>query len=179
MKRVYIDTSVLLAKWVPTDPYHEECIKIVEAVKNEKISGIFSGLGLVEVASVVERQYNKFSLELTQEISLSAEYLKRIVMIPHLEILDIVYPTNTIIAGSKFELSLINLQSFDLASKFHLKTLDNLHLAICILIDKMTGKSVDYFVSGDREIVSNAHQIKTEYNFSTMYPDELVRLEGL
>jgi predicted nucleic acid-binding protein len=62
MKRVYIDTSVLLAKWVPTDPYHEECIKIVEVVKNEKIAGIFSGLALVEVSSVVERISSKTHL---------------------------------------------------------------------------------------------------------------------
>ena len=179
MKQVYIDTSVLLAKWVPTDPYHEECKTIVEAVTTERIIGIFSGLGLAEVSSVIERQQGKFSLELAPKISLSAEYLKRIVMIPHLEILDIVYPIHTVITGLKYELSIIHWQSLDLAPKFHLKTLDNLHLALSILIDKLKGRVIDYFVTGDHEIVSNAHQIKTEYGFSPMFPDQLVILEGL
>lgn len=179
MKRVYLDTSVLLAKWVPSDPYHEESKKIIEAVTTERITGIFSGLGLAEASSVVERQQGKFSLDLAPDISLSAEYLKRIVMIPHLEILDIVYPIPTVIAGSKVELSMIYWQSLDLAPKFHLKTLDNLHLAISVLIDKLKGRTIDYFVTGDHEIVSNAHQIKNEYGFSTMFPDQLVILEGL
>ncbi|MFX0013707.1 MAG: type II toxin-antitoxin system VapC family toxin [Promethearchaeota archaeon] len=179
MKRVYIDTSVLLAKWIPTDLFHEESKKIVEAVKTERIRGIVSGLGLAEASSVVERQQGKFAPDLAPEISLSAEYLKRIVMIPHLEILDIVYPIQMVIAGSQLELSLIYWQSLDLAPKFHLKTLDNLHLAISVLSDKLKGRPIDYFVTGDHEIVSNAHQIKTECGFSSMFPDQLVTLEGL
>jgi len=179
MKQVYIDTSVLLAKWIPTDPYHEESKKIVEAVTTQRIIGIFSGLGLAEASSVIERQQGKFSLELAPDISLSAEYLKRIVMIPHLEILDIVYPIPTVIAGLNFELSIIYWQSLDLASKFHLKTLDNLHLALSVLLDKLKGRTIDYFVTADHEIVANAHRIKTEYGFSPMFPDQLVILEGL
>ena len=179
MKYVYLDTSSILATWVKTDPFHEECKKIIEAVKSKTIIGIISGLGLAEISSVVERQQAKFLHKLPPNISLTAEYLKRIVMIPNLKIIDILLPKNALIAESTIELSLLNLQSIDLAPKFHLKTFDNLHLATCVLINKTTPKSIDYFVSGDHDIISNAHQLKSEYGFSSVFPDELIKLEGL
>ncbi|NHJ03163.1 MAG: PIN domain-containing protein [Candidatus Heimdallarchaeota archaeon] len=179
MKNTYIDTSILLANWVKTDPFHEECKKVIEAIKTRTIYGIISGLGLVEISSVVERQQNKFLPKLPPNISLTAEYLKRIIMVPNLEIIDIFLPKSALIAGSKIELSLVYLQAIDLAPKFHLKTLDNLHLATCVLINRTTRKSIDYFVSGDQEIVSKAHQLKSEYGFSSVFPDELIKLEGL
>lgn len=179
MKTLYLDTNVMLSKWVLTDPFHEDSKKIINAIQNSKIKGLFSGLGLAEVASVVERQQEKFSGEIEKELKLGTEFIKKITMITNLEICDIIYPINSIIANENKELSIIHWQCFEVASKIHLKTLDNLHIAIITLLEKIKGKKIDYFITSDKEIVSKANQIKKEYGFAVLQPNQLVTLEGL
>ncbi|MHA1971512.1 MAG: type II toxin-antitoxin system VapC family toxin [Candidatus Hodarchaeales archaeon] len=179
MKSVYLDTNVILAQWVPTDPFYESSKRICQAVEGSIIIGFFSGLGLAEVSSVVERQQQKFSNEINEKTRLSTEYHRRIVRIDNLKIIDIMSPYNIIISEKKYKLNVINWQVFDIAAKMRLKTLDNLHIATIILLNKIKGKNIDFFITGDKELLTKSYEVKKEYGFSIVSPEQFITLEGL
>ncbi|MFX0207227.1 MAG: type II toxin-antitoxin system VapC family toxin [Candidatus Hodarchaeota archaeon] len=179
MKYVYFDTNIVLAKWAPLDVYHSEANLIFSALAAGQFSAVFSGFGLCEIASVVERQSQKFPIQIKPNISLSLEYLKQIVKVPKLEIIDIFSSINVRISGKSLELSTIFWRGIDIANKLRLKTLDNIHIAIADIISHISGKTIDYFLTGDKEVLSEQRHIKKSYGFSVVSPIEFVNLEGI
>ena len=179
MKRIYLDTNILLILWAPLDPLFQSCWKIKKAIEENEILAIFSGLGLAEVASVVERQKRKFSIRDPRENILAIEFIKRIVMIKNLDVIDDFSVFKIDILDSIINISSSHWLCIDVAKRIGLKTLDNLHLANILSIQNKTGKNVDYFVTNDKEILLKANLIKKQFNFSVVTSDNLISLEGL
>ncbi|MHA2364843.1 MAG: type II toxin-antitoxin system VapC family toxin [Candidatus Hodarchaeales archaeon] len=178
MKSIYLDTNVLLAKWVKSDPFYYESQKIITSIEKTQIKGYFSGFGLAEVASVVERQVSKFNLNQFKG-SLAIEFVKAIREINNLTITEIFTPVNLLINDQKTVLSIIHLKTIEVAHKVKLKTLDNIHISIITLLMQYQGKKIDYFTTGDKEIISKGNEIKLNFGISVVDPSEFVRIEGI
>jgi predicted nucleic acid-binding protein len=179
MKRIYLDTNILLTLWAPVDPFFHSCIQIRKAIEKKEINALFSGFGLAEVASVVERQKRKFSVKDPVESTLAIEFVKKITLIKNLEIIDDFVTYNIDIQDNMVNISSSHWLCIDVAKNIGLKTLDNLHIASLLSIQNMSGKNVDYFVTNDREILSKANLIKKRYKVSVVASDNLISLEGL
>jgi len=63
LKNVYVDTNVLLAAYMPQDPFHESSRKVYDRLGVEYV-GYTSPLSLVEAAGVISRRIREFPLEL-------------------------------------------------------------------------------------------------------------------
>ena len=179
MKIVYIDTSILLAKWIGTDPFHNESKILLGAIEIGKIKGYFSTFGLCEVVSVVKRQEQKFSLKLHTKQSVPILYLKKIRKIPNLQFFNDSNNLKVSIAGKPTEILASYWLTINNGSKTGLKTLDNVHLAISKVISTITGENVDYFVTGDGGILKKTKEIKKLTGISVVTPELVIQLEGL
>lgn len=179
MNNIYLDTNVLLAQWAPLDPYYTASNDIIHAIRVEKIKGYFSDFGLAEVASVVERQKTKFSDVKLIKIPLALEYVKKIRLIPNLELINTAIQSNFLIAGKKTSMSEIYWKSIDIAVNTQLKVLDTIHIAIVALMPSLQGKKMNYFITADQEILKKGKKIKQEYDFAVLSPEEIIRVEGL
>ena len=60
MKTIYVDTSVLIAKYKPKDESFEASQKILE---RRKFKSIISHISLIELVSVISRQFIYFRFE--------------------------------------------------------------------------------------------------------------------
>ncbi|MBN1329307.1 MAG: hypothetical protein JXA54_07520 [Candidatus Heimdallarchaeota archaeon] len=179
MKSLYLDTSVLLARWAPLDIHHSSSMLIHTAISSGKIIGYISDLSIAEVASVVERQQQKFQLDLTSKVHLALEYVKRIRLIPNIIIINTSSVSDVTIAQKSTPLSTIFWKSIDVAITSKLKTLDNIHLAIGSSFFSLIGRKLDYFVTTDYEILATGQKIEQTYDFQVVSPEKLVKKETL
>ena len=175
MIAVYLDTNVLLSKWAQNYPYHVESLQIINAIETQNIDGYFSAFGLAEIASVVERQKKQFALPKYQLVSIADEYIKAVRAIKNLNILEYLYPARLNIGGIKTTISAIHLRSIYAAKEIGLKTLDNIHIAIIDLLQKIELKKLDFFITGDGEIVANQVHIQATYGYEVLNPAEFIK----
>jgi predicted nucleic acid-binding protein len=63
MKKVYVDTNVLIAAFMPEDPFFESSRKIYNKLGVD-YEGFTSPLSLVEVAGVISSRLSEFPIEL-------------------------------------------------------------------------------------------------------------------
>lgn len=179
MKHLYLDTSVLLARWAPLDVHHSSSLSIYNALSTGKIIGYISDFSLAEVASVVERQQLKFQTPLPPKIQLALEFVKRIRLTPNLVLVNTSAETNIVIAHQTTTLSTIYWKSIDVAITTKLKTLDNIHLAVTCSLFSLIGLKMDYFVTADHEILKKGQQIEHAYSFRVISPEKLTKIENL
>lgn len=180
MSRVYIDTSVLLARWAVSDPHHQASQKLLTAIQEEHIQATISTLTLLEVASVVGRQQAKFSDFLLTDLDLAVEYVKKIVEIKELEIVDTFFQkTRLQISNREIECSRSIRNALLMSSLVQLKSLDNLHLGIIITLNQSSAPSIDYFVTGDQGILTKREVIEQRLKIQTITATELLEIEGI
>jgi predicted nucleic acid-binding protein len=77
MTAVYLDTNILLARWIKDDPYHLDRSLLVSAIEKGELTAYFSTFGLCEVTSVVKRQEQKFSYISKTSKEHSVVYIKK------------------------------------------------------------------------------------------------------
>lgn len=179
MKHLYLDTSVLLARWAPLDIHHSSSLSLYNAISTGKITGYLSDFSLAEIASVVERQHLKFQSALPPNTLLALEFVKRIRLTPNLVFVSTSAESNIVIAHKTTSLSTIYWKSIDVAITTKLKTLDNIHLAITSSLFSLIGRKMDYFVTADHEILSKSQQIEHAYGFQVVSPKKLMKIENL
>ena len=183
MKTAYLDTSVVLGIWAPTDPHHEAIRAMIGAMRNGALKGFVSTLGLCEAASVVERQKAKFSSLLDAPdknipIPLSLEYLKVIIELSNVFIVDCTDTVTIRVRDKSITLPIVYWKAIELAPITALRSLDNLHLAIAYSLLECLGERVDYFITNDEGILNKGSTIKKTCHFTVLSPNELVSIEG-
>ncbi|OLS19265.1 MAG: hypothetical protein HeimC3_46310 [Candidatus Heimdallarchaeota archaeon LC_3] len=179
MRILYIDTNVLLARWIKDDPFHNESVLIISAIENNQIKAYFSTFGLCEIVSVVKRQEEKFSSIFTNKNLISLAFLKKVRKIKNINIFNDKNILKVNISGQKTEISLTYWTAINIGAKTGLKTLDNIHIALSRIISTVTEDSVDFFITGDSGILQKAKEIKKMFNISVIDPSVLVKVEGL
>lgn len=179
MKHLYLDTSVLLARWAPLDVHHSSSLSLYKALSAGKIIGYLSDFSLAEIASVVERQQAKFQATLPPNTQLALEFVKKIRLTPNLVLVCTSAESKIVIAQQTTSLSTVYWKSIDVAITTKLKTLDNIHLAITSSLFTLIGRKMDYFVTADHEILKKGLQIGHVYGFQVVSPEKLVKIENL
>lgn len=166
--QVYLDTSVILPYWISHEINHQKT-KILFDSQEMEFKGIISGLVLSEIASVVERQSNKF--EIDNDRNLAIEYVRAVLQLEKVTLVD-----PDINNSSKLLTYPIYTKAIELAPIFRLKSLDNLHLAIISQLKNQLHQ-IDAFITGDREILEKHDLIMKNMGLrvmnSTQFFDEL------
>lgn len=179
MKTIYLDTNVILAQWSSQDPHHKDSTVIISAIKKVQINGYFSSFGLVEVAAVIKRQESKFSPTHKPSTNLPLEFVRKVRKIPNMNIFNDSIILNVRISGKPTEILATYWKSLSITTRLGLKTLDTIHLALATIIPKVTGTTMDYFVTGDKEILNKGNEIKKFYDISVVDPSLFIQVEGL
>ena len=182
MKGLYLDTSVILTKYAPSDPNYPAVTALFRAVENQGIMAVTSTLTLVEVASSVARAYEKFVQE--ENIKMAKEklviaYVKRVVKIPNLQFFTVGREVGIQFNGVNVKLPLVFTKALEIAPRSGLKSLDNLHLAAANIALKTLGLKIDYLVTQDDEILKRRSEIRRITEIPIASPQEVVELEGL
>ena len=162
----YVDTSVILAKYIPNDPDSASCRKFFKEIEVEKLA---SSLSLSELGCIFSRLLEAKEVEVPPQIEALLKELSKEENVQalveyaitdcKLRIVDVdPIPMTVSLVGSPIKISHIYLKALELASKMRLKTLDTLHLAhISCLKDE--GMQIEYLVTNDKEILARGDQI--------------------
>ena len=181
MKSIYVDTSVLIAKYKPKDEIHSSSSTILSS---NFFNFIISHISLVELTSVISRQFHFIELRdvLREKIEI-LNFKERVLLLVNY----IVQENNlSIVQYNNFE-NLPFLTQTQIFSDYsrailqstntNLRTLDNLHFGAAKNIILTKNIHIDYFLTGDDEILTNKNKINKYFDFLIISPEDLVRLE--
>lgn len=182
MKTIYVDTSVLIAKYKPNDELFEVSQKILEL---RKFKSIISHISLIELVSVISRQfiYFKFKgevgermrlLNFKEKVLFSLNYIIQdndLLVLQHNSFEKLPFITESQIYAD-YGRALI------LAPDTKLRTLDNLHIASAKNITLLKDEYLYYFVTGDNEILSKKKEISEYLGTLVISPFDLIKIEG-
>jgi predicted nucleic acid-binding protein len=170
MTAAYVDTNVIVSKYLPQDPFHDRSKSFLDSGKGRKI---VSPLTVVELMAVTSRQAE--TLQAPEEI-LKEEPRRRIRGIvefflrdSNLTPISVEANTRMKVAGSIVTVPLEYVSSLKLAHSLRLRTLDLMHLAYADNI-RSSGEELDSFVTTDRGILKVSDTIEKILKMRTEEP---------
>ncbi len=185
MKSAYYDTNVVVSTINPNDPFFAESKQLLTSSIVRNISSV---LLLVELKSVLAKQIANLEFTLPEK---AKDLLHNLSLLEKVEIffnyiidsinLEIYENTTTeqiqvssqyIIAPAQYTVAL------RIAANTQLRTLDNLHIAQILLLERNPDIHIDYFVTGDEMIRSKKKQLNGLALITTVTPAELLNLES-
>lgn len=85
--RLYLDTNVILARYAPNEPQHDEAKKLLNKIEKGKVSAVTSVLTLVEVVCATSRAHERFGdkSEAFAREEVSGAFLRRVLSIKKLD----------------------------------------------------------------------------------------------
>jgi len=185
LKKVYVDTNVLLAAFHTKDPYHNYANAILSSAKLEKV---ISPLTLAELTSVISRLRKNNSLKLPDNIEdklskISFEkqvYSIALFIIRHanvsIEGLNLALPIN--LNGMTFKAPTEFLEAHRIAPTTQLRSLDNLHIAVASMLLKR-GTALNHFTTCDEKMLNLRDVLVEMLGIPITSPEELAKIEGL
>ena len=178
MKRIYLDTHVLLAIYAPEDKGHQSSTKLVSAVEDERVKALTSTLALIEIASAVKRSSRKFAQDEGSDQELPGSFVRKTLQIKNLEYINL--GTETPLGQeSQTRIPAVYAIALKAVRTLPLRTLDLLHVASAYAAIRLHGKELDFFTTLDRGILDARREIKTLLGCPSVTPDEVVTLEDL
>jgi len=168
----YIDTNIIVAKYVPTDPYHARSKAFLESVGSKKV---VSPLTVVELMAVTCRQEE--ALQAPKEI-LKEPVRKRTRAIvefflrdSNLTLISIQASARMKIARSIVTVPLEYATSLRLATSLKLKTTDLMHLAYAENF-RSSGEELDSFITTDAGILRKSDDIQKLLKIKAKQPPQ-------
>ena len=182
MKAIYGDTSVLIAKYKPNDELFEVSKEILQL---RKFKPIISHISLVELISVISRQFKffKFRREVAERMQI-LNYKEKVFFIMNFIIQD---NDLLVVQHSSFEnLPFITespiytdySRAIIINPDLKLRTLGNLHIASAKNISLLKHDNLHYFVTGDNEILSRKKEISEYLQTLVISPVDLIKIDG-
>jgi len=167
LKRVYVDTSVIIARYKPQDPLYSIANKFF-ATKN--IEFIISPLSLVELNAVISRLL-PYSITIPSTIKkLDAPTLVEFIVSDcNLKLVSRSYLTAYQVGSMRVRIPLEYYLALLIANKVKLRTLDLLHLAYVYLMKNY----VNIFITGDDDILEKRDTIKN-LDIKVMHPKDFL-----
>jgi len=178
VKRLYLDTNVLLAVYAPGDKGHKSSTKLVSAIEDERVKALTSTLTLIEIASTVKRSSRKFAQDEGSDLELPGSFVRRTLNIKNLEYINL---GTEILLGQESQARIPAVYAIALRAvrTLPLRTLDLIHVASAYAAIRLHGKEIDFFTTLDGGILEAKREIKTLLGCPTVTPDEVVTLEDL
>lgn len=158
---VYLDTNVVLARYAPDEPEHEEAKSLLAKIEAGKVDAVTSVLTLVEVSCTTSRAYQRFNE--TDELArdeVAGAFLRRILNIKKLEFIPLGGDLSVDVEERQVKLPALFVLALEIGSKTGVKTLDSLHLASASIASRVYGKTVDCFVTLDEDILKRREEIR-------------------
>jgi predicted nucleic acid-binding protein len=169
----YVDTSAIIARYMPKDPMH----KISQEFFSKKDNTLYiTPLSLTELHSVLSRMTEQISLPKEVKIDFPVAVSTLVSFaIKHcnLAIAQIPYTVLAKIGELTVRAPIEEAMSYFLAARLKLRSLDLLHIALCWVL-KMQ-QSVDLFVTIDDEIASKREVIREETGVIVKHLKEMIR----
>ncbi len=180
MRQLYLDTSVILARYAPTDEFHRSSKTIIGCVEDGSYTAATSVFTLVEVSSVISRSWEKFrAVRKLSKDEVVAGYLGRIASIKNLAFIPAGGEGVLKVGGVEVLIPLLFEIALDISMETSARTLDNIHLASAIMCADVFKRKVDFFITGDKDLLKKRAAIKDVVKASIVSPREFVRVEGL
>ena len=166
MVTVYVDTSIIIARYKPNDPLHSIANRFFE----KDYDFIISPITIVELYSVLSRikPFLKFKEELKNaNIDTIVAF---IIYDSKLRIVTRSFMPSMQILGKKFRVPLEYRLAMKFAEKLQLRTLDLLHIAYAYMLRDM----LDYVVTGDDDVLKARELIKQCTGLEVVSPSKFV-----
>jgi len=160
--RVYLDTNVILARYAPNEPQHDESKSLMKKIETGKLAAVTSVLTLVEVVCTTSRAYQKFDNEanaLGRE-EVAGAFLRRLLNIKKLQFIPMGGELSVVAEQRQVKLPALYALALEIGSKTGVKTLDSLHLASASIASRIYGDKVDYFVTLDEDILKKHEELR-------------------
>lgn len=172
---LYLDTNVILARYAPDEPQHDEAKSLLDKVEGGKLAAVTSILTLVEVVSTTSRAYDRFvdKAESFKRHEVSGAFLRRVISIKNLDFIPMGGEVLMNVEDRRLKLPVLFAIALELGSKTGVKTLDNLHLAAASIASRIYGKKIDYFVTLDGNILKRRENIRELIETKVVTPTEI------
>ncbi|MDP2900004.1 MAG: type II toxin-antitoxin system VapC family toxin [Candidatus Bathyarchaeota archaeon] len=171
---VYIDTNILLARYSPREPYHDDAKRLLEAVEGGAVEGVTSILTLVEVVSSVSRAYNRSKKRGAMGRDEAAgAFLRRVATTRNLSFIPLGGEIAMSVDGVTIDMPALLAVALELGAKTGVKTLDNLHVASATVASRIFGQKIDYFVTLDGDILKHKNEIATNSGVVVVKPADV------
>ena len=163
---LYLDTSVIIARYKPMDPLHDASERLFT---NKALEFLISPITLFELYSVISRLGP--NLVLPQEVKgVSLDTLVRFIIEDcNIRLISEVFFIPINLNQQKVNLPLEYLISITLAEKLKLRALDLLHIAYVAMLRE----KVKIFVTGDEEILGKKTTIKKVVRIEVKHPEDI------
>lgn len=185
MKTAYIDTNVIISKIKPHDPFHSETQRLFT---QPYVRNISSSLFLVELKSVLSKQAPILEENLplkAKELSVGLTHSEKVELFFNfiletsiIEVIENPITEQVTIGSSLVKLPTSYSIALRMAGKTQLRTLDNLHFAHLLLLERDTTIHFDYLVTGDKMILNQRKKLNKLLEITVVTPKELESLEG-
>ena len=167
----YVDTSVVISRYMPKDPMN----RISQEFFSKDRTSYITPLTLTELHSVFSRTMEQIHLPENVRIDLPLAVSTLVSLtIKHcnLTIASVPYTVLAEIGGLSVRAPIEQAISYFLAGKLKLRSLDLLHIALCWVL-KMQQR-VDLFVTADDEITSKKEIIQKETGVRVKHLKDMV-----
>jgi predicted nucleic acid-binding protein len=158
---VYLDTNIILSRFAPDEPHHEEAKELLAKIESGRLSAVTSVLTLVEIICTTSRAYERYNhkeRELGRE-EVAGAFLRRVLKIKKLGFIPIGGEVSVNIDERHVDLPALFALALELGSKTGVKTLDTLHLASASIASRIYDQKIDYFITLDEDILKKAENI--------------------
>lgn len=176
MSIIYVDTSIIIAKYKKQDEYYKYANQILNPDKNKKC---ISHITLVELSSVLSRNIDNIHLSEIEELDALSDKEKILFMIKYIiadcgfKIYNFTGLNEISSIIPKDQISMDYQQAINISMKSKLRTLDNLHFATVKNIVTFKGINIEYFLTGDHEILENT-EISDILDMQIIHPKEYI-----
>ncbi len=170
--RVYLDTNVILARYVPDEPQHDESKSLMNKIEAGQLEAVTSVLTLVEVVCTTSRAYQKFDDEARalEREEVAGAFLRRLLNIKKLDFIPMSGELSVAAEERQVKLPALYALAIEIGSKTGVKTLDALHLASASIASRICGDKVDYFVTLDEDILKKQQEIRNLIDSKVVSP---------
>ena len=161
--RLYLDTNVILARYAPNEPQHEEAKKLLNRIETGTISAVTSVLTLIEVVSATSKAFERFGdkSEALGREEVAGAFLRRVLNIKKLDFIPTGGEASFNVKERSVQLPALFALALEIGSKTGLKTLDTLHLASASIASRIYESKIDYFVTLDEDMLKHHKDISS------------------
>ena len=173
---LYLDTSVILARWAPGEPSHLEAKAVLQAVEEGKAEAVTSALTLLEIVSATSRALERFreGEEPMSREAVSGALLRRVVNTRSLSMVPFGGDVSLGVGERGVTVPALLAVALEAASKTGVKALDSLHVASVAVASRIYGRSVDYLVTLDEDMLKRRSEIEGLVGARVAAPGELL-----
>jgi predicted nucleic acid-binding protein len=189
MKKVYVDTNILIAAFMPEDPFFESSRKIYNKLGVD-YEGYTSPLSLVEVAGVISSRLSEFPTELmpikikkkfqnlsSSEVAMLITYY--VMSKDGLNLFHVPGDAKISLRGRSVFMPTILSHALTHSLKLSLRAFDSYHFATAYDLVHLYNISLSFLISNDRHFLKLKSTIGKSLDLTVISSNEFAQIERL